>query len=403
MTSLSKQIGCIFLIIGTSLGGGILAIPMLLSYFGAIPGTIIMFVIWLLMTYSTLAVAEACQHYDIGISYIGLSHKLFGKVGQLTVYICAFGILYGMLTAYISAMGSTFNEYFGVDPKIVELIFVIIFAFFILKGTSSAEILNRVFLTLKLIIIISVIVGLILHMNPILLLKTANPNMEQMAMVMPVLATTFSAHIVIPTVRNYIGNKSDDIRRVIMIASFIILAIYVLWIIAIFGCIPIHGTNTSFAHFTSHDASLSVEEFLKIISVNIDDKIVTNALFTFIALSVTTAFIALSLSLRDLYLDRFEKLRNVSIVPKTVILTILLFCIPLLINFTFANIFLKMLSIVGLFALVMLVSCPLNMVRLLRNKGNKLIYPSMSVKFLNRLALTVSGLIIALQLIDYFL
>ena len=403
MTSLSKQIGCIFLIIGTSLGGGILAIPMLLSYFGAIPGTIIMFVIWLLMTYSTLAVAEACQHYDIGISYIGLSHKLFGKVGQLIVYICAFGILYGMLTAYISAMGSTFNEYFGIDSKIVELIFVVIFAFFILKGTSSAEILNRVFLTLKLIIIMSVIIGLIFHMNPILLLKTANPNMEQMAMVMPVLATTFSAHIVIPTVRNYIGDKSDDIRRVIMISSFIILAIYVLWIIAIFGCIPIHGTNTSFAHFTSHDASLSVEEFLKIISVNIDDKIVTNALFAFIALSVTTAFIALSLSLRDLYLDRFEKLRNVSIVPKTVILTILLFCIPLLINFTFANIFLQMLSIVGLFALVMLVSCPLNMVRLLRNKGNKLIYPSMNVKFLNRLALTVSGLIIALQLIDYFL
>ncbi|MDE4957203.1 amino acid permease, partial [Francisella tularensis subsp. holarctica] len=35
--------GCIFIIIGTSLGGGILAIPLILSYFGAIIGCLIMF------------------------------------------------------------------------------------------------------------------------------------------------------------------------------------------------------------------------------------------------------------------------------------------------------------------------------------------------------------------------
>ncbi|MDE5018717.1 amino acid permease, partial [Francisella tularensis subsp. holarctica] len=59
MIIINKKIGCIFIIIGTTLGGGILAIPMILTYFGAIIGCLIMFFMWLLMTYSTLAVAEA--------------------------------------------------------------------------------------------------------------------------------------------------------------------------------------------------------------------------------------------------------------------------------------------------------------------------------------------------------
>lgn len=115
MTSINKQIGSIFLIIGTSLGGGILAIPMILSSFGVVIGCIIMFLMWLLMTYSTLAVAEACLHFESGISYLGLAHKLFKKPGVILVYICAFGILYGMLAAYISAIGSSFESLLDIN------------------------------------------------------------------------------------------------------------------------------------------------------------------------------------------------------------------------------------------------------------------------------------------------
>ncbi|KHS42975.1 hypothetical protein IX99_02760 [Francisella tularensis] len=103
MISINKQIGCIFIIIGTSLGGGILAIPMILSYFCAIIGCLIMFLMWLLMTYSTLAVAEACLHFEKGISYLGLAHKLFKKTWDcFSLYLCIWDTLWYVSSLYIS-------------------------------------------------------------------------------------------------------------------------------------------------------------------------------------------------------------------------------------------------------------------------------------------------------------
>ncbi|MDE5007093.1 amino acid transporter, partial [Francisella tularensis subsp. holarctica] len=71
---------------------------------------------------------------------------------------CAFGILYGMLAAYISAIGSSFESLLNINYIVIEICFVIIFGVFILKGTGSAEWLNRIFLRLKLIIILFTII-----------------------------------------------------------------------------------------------------------------------------------------------------------------------------------------------------------------------------------------------------
>ncbi len=401
MVSVSKQIGSIFLIIGTSLGGGILAIPMLLSYFGAIPGTIIMFLLWLLMTYSTLAIAEACQHFEKGISFLGLAHKLFGRFGIVLVYICSFGILYGMLTAYISATGSTFQSIFGLNHITSELLFVAIFGAFILKGTKHAEWLNRFFLSTKLIIIIIALVLLLKTVNIQYLELSSFDNLKQLCITLPVLATTFSAHVIIPTVRNYVGDNPKEIRRIIMIASLIILSIYTLWIITIFGNIAIFGGENSFQTFlANHSSQDAVIQFLAILKVNIDSHFIITAVYTFISISVTTAFITLSLALKDLILDR-SKIKDITNPKRTIILSFLLFILPIIINYYFEKLFLMALSVVGLFSLIMLVTCPLNMVRLLRNQGYALIYSSMKNRFLNIFAITVSITIIIFQILDY--
>ncbi|MFC4892277.1 amino acid permease [Pseudofrancisella aestuarii] len=402
MVSINKQIGCIFLILGTSLGGGILAIPMLLSYFGTIPGIIIMFLVWLLMTYSTLAIAEACMHFERGISFLGLAHKTFGKFGIVLVYICSFGILYGMLTAYIAAIGQTYSNIFNFSVLFSQILFIILFGFFILKGTTHAEWLNRIFLSIKLIIIIFVLALLISQAKLDNLGDYELSNIKELFIVIPVLATTFSAHVIIPTIRNYVGDYPKELRRIILIASFIILAIYSLWVVAIFGNISINEGDKSFKFFLEKDSMMSVSEFLNILKVNLGNGLVTKALFAFIAISVTTAFITLSLSLRDLILDKsnIEKLKPV---VKNILLIGLLFGIPIVIDYCFNKIFIMALSIVGLLALIMLVACPLNMVRILRKSGLKLKYKIMENKFINGLALAVSLIIIFLQLLDYLL
>lgn len=403
MTSINKQIGCIFLIIGTSLGGGILAIPMILSYFSAIIGSIIMFLMWLLMTYSTLAVAEACLHFEKGISYLGLAHKLFKKPGIVLVYICAFGILYGMLAAYISAIGSSFESLLNINYIVIEISFVIIFGGFILKGTGSAEWLNRVFLSAKLIIILFTIILLFKSIRLTNLDSYSFSNYEQLIIALPILATTFSAHIIIPSVVNYLGPYPKDIRRIIIIASLIILAIYICWIISIFGNIAIYGSKNSFAEILkSLSSEDSVTQLIYILKANIKFSEIISFIYAFITISVTTAFITLSLALKDLILDRF-KMTSLSKLNKNIMLSFLLFMLPIILNYYFKKLFLIALSVVGLFSLIMLVSCPLYMVRILRKRNHQIIYKSMQNSKLNNFALFSAVIIIIFQIIDYIL
>ncbi|MBK2106936.1 amino acid permease [Francisella philomiragia] len=403
MTSINKQIGSIFLIIGTSLGGGILAIPMILSSFGVVIGCIIMFLMWLLMTYSTLAVAEACLHFESGISYLGLAHKLFKKPGVILVYICAFGILYGMLAAYISAIGSSFESLLDINYVIIEISFVIIFGGFILKGTGPAEWLNRVFLTVKLIIILFTILLLFKSINISKLDSYSFGTLKEVIVTLPILATTFSAHIIVPSVVNYVGPHPKDIRRIIIVASLIILVIYVCWIVSIFGNIAIYGDKNSFAEvLKSLSSEDSVTQLIYILKANIQSSEVITLIYTFITISVTTAFITLSLALKDLILDRF-KMNNLSTLSKNILLSFLLFMLPIILNYYFKKLFLIALSVVGLFSLIMLVSCPLNMVRILRNRNFEIIYKSMKNSKLNNFALAIAIIIIIFQVIDYIL
>ncbi|MFV9931617.1 MAG: aromatic amino acid transport family protein [Francisella endosymbiont of Hyalomma asiaticum] len=403
MTSINKQIGCIFLIIGTSLGGGILAIPIILSYFSAIIGFIIMFLMWLLMTYSTLAVAEACLHFEKGISYIGLAHKLFKKPGIVLVYICAFGILYGMLAAYISAIGSSFESLLNINYIVIEISFVIIFGGFILKGTGSAEWLNRFFLSVKLIIILFIIILLFKSIRLTNLGSYSFSNFEQLIIALPILATTFSAHIIIPSVVNYLGPHPKDIRKIIIIASLIILAIYICCIISIFGNIAIYGSKNSFAEILkSLSSEDSVTQLIYILKANIKSSEIISFIYAFITISVTTAFITLSLALKDLILDRF-KMTSLSKLNKNILLSFLLFMLPIILNYFFKKLFLIALSVVGLFSLIMLVSCPLYMVRILRKHNYQIIYKSMQNSKLNNFALFSAVIIIIFQIIDYIL
>lgn len=107
-----------------------------------------------------------------------------------------------------------------------------------------------------------------------------------------------------------------------MIASLIILLIYTCWIIAIFGNIAIYGNKNSFAAILSGSLSSedSVTQLIYILKANIKSHEIITLIYSFISISVTTAFITLSLALKDLILDRF-KMNSLSNINKNILLS----------------------------------------------------------------------------------
>lgn len=146
----------------------------------------------------------------------------------------------------------------------------------------------------------------------------------------------------------------------------------------------------------------SVTQLIYILKANIKSSEIISFIYSFITISVTTAFITLSLALKDLILDRF-KMANLSKINKNILLSFLLFMLPIILNYYFKKLFLIALSIVGLFSLIMLVSCPLYMVRILRKRNYQIIYKSMQNSKFNNLALLSAAVIIIFQIVDYIL
>ncbi len=242
--SLSRQIGAILMIIGTEVGAGILALPILVAHFGFIPGFILLVAIWLIMTYTTFVVCEINLSMPAGTSFAGMANKLFGYVGRVIVWICFLLILYPILVAYISASGSAFNEILHISINSASILFVIILALFVFGGTGKVDLINRILLGTKLGLLIFICVILVPHANNDFLLAVKQIPVRFLLLALPVFITSFVGHIIIPTLRVYLNSDIKALRRVIWIGTVIPFLLYLVWIIAIIGNIPPSGNNS---------------------------------------------------------------------------------------------------------------------------------------------------------------
>ena len=93
--TLNRLIGSIFILIGTEVGAGILALPILVAHYGVLTvGCALLFVTWLIMTYTTFVVCDINFSMPSGTNFAGMSQKIFGFWGLAVAWICMLLIFY---------------------------------------------------------------------------------------------------------------------------------------------------------------------------------------------------------------------------------------------------------------------------------------------------------------------
>lgn len=58
MSSFNKQFGAIFILIGTEVGAGVLALPLVVANFGFLYGCALLVIAWLIMMYTTFLICK---------------------------------------------------------------------------------------------------------------------------------------------------------------------------------------------------------------------------------------------------------------------------------------------------------------------------------------------------------
>lgn len=395
--SLNRQIGSTFVVIGTEVGAGILALPILIAHIGFPLGCLIMLIVWALMTYTALLLCEANLALEDGVSFASMAKQILGFPGQVVVWISFLILLYSIMVAYISAAGSAFNTVSPLGSHVISLIFVAVLGFFVILGTTAVDWVNRILLSIKLVLLLFVCIILTPHIHGSHLLPSFFKS-GVLFSALPVFVTSFTSHLIIPPLRSYLKSDAKALTRVIIIGSIVPLILYVLWLMGIIGVIPYTGDN-SFAVLFNKGTDANVGDILNLMKANLNNEIFYGPVSLFSNISVTTSFLGVSLALYYFLLDGF-KLNSLAKLPKNLVAALLTFALPLFIVWFFPDIFIKALGYVGLCCSILLIIVPFFMLKKLMAVNHQFKIKYIKNNFFLYLSLLLGVAVVLIQLVN---
>jgi tyrosine-specific transport protein len=304
----NRAIGSILIIAGTTVGAGILALPMISSGEGFPYAIITLVGLWALMLYGALMILEVNLIFPHGSSFSTLGAKTLGRPGQIVMNLCMMLLFYCLTAAYISG-GTDFittglQQYFHVHspPWLNSIIFTVVLGALVSWNTYAVDVANRFLLSIKMIAFFIVIFFLFPHVNYSML--AVHPHGSYfILMTIPIFFTAFGFHGSIPSIVKYVGHHPKTLRRIFVIGSAIPLVLYLLWEIVTLGILPRQG-SVSFAAIAAQHGT--VANFIDMLSKVINIKFITVGINFFTAIAMTTSFLGVTLGLSDFFADIFK-------------------------------------------------------------------------------------------------
>lgn len=300
--SKNKFLGGILIVAGTTIGGGMLALPLTSAFAGFGLSLAILIGMWGLMTYTALITLEMNLFFKKGVSISYAAEYFLGKFGK-TVSTFAIGLLfYALLSAYMAGGASIFNQLLGylfcldLSSNFLVIIFGVVFAGIILARTRVVDTANRWLIIIKSACLIAIIIAIIPKVEVSLLSYAPDKISIYLPLLIPLFFTSFGFHGSIPTIVNYIGPDAKKLRVAFIVGSSVPLVVYIIWEALSLGMVPLEGAN-SFAEV--HAAGGDIGLFTRTLSRIAGDGWLVLACQGFTFLAIVTSFLGVGLGLFD--------------------------------------------------------------------------------------------------------
>jgi tyrosine-specific transport protein len=303
---MGKMIGSIFLLMGTLIGGGMLAIPLVSSGVSFLYTALLLICMWMLMLFTGLLFLEVNLAYPFPqTNFSSMASHTLGKMGKILTATSYLILLYSLVAAYVSAGGSLLNQglqlmQIHIPTQIASLLFVLLLGGFVIHGIRAVDYLNRLFFSLKALFLLLVLF-LSFPKIHISYLSSAQHSGKFLWAAAPIFLCAFGYHILIPVLSQYLNYKKNRIRFVLFLGSFFTLILYLLWLAVTMGAIP----RESFLALAEQKGS--VGEFVSLFSNLLKSRWIESALLGFANITVTTCFLGVCLGLFDFLADFLKK------------------------------------------------------------------------------------------------
>ncbi|WP_173236387.1 amino acid permease [Legionella antarctica] len=350
----SKLIGGILLIVGTSIGGGMLALPVSTAEVGFSNSLFFLFFCWLVMTAGALLVLEVNLRLPAGSNMISMAKSTLGVPGQIIAWITYLFLLYTLLAAYISGGSDVFSSilhkvHIDLPNWITSIVFTALFSIVVYKGIRSVDYVNRGLMFGKLGVYVLLVVIISPHISPVGLVGGSARAFTGTLMI---LVTSFGFASIVPSLRDYFDNDVRTLRRVILFGSLIPLVCYIIWDAVIMGVVSREGTDGLIALMNSEHATSGLTEAL---NHSVQSQWISGFFGFFTSICMVTAFLGVSLGLFDFLADGLKLKKSGNEGKYTLALT---FLPPLAVVLFNPGIYLHALSYAGICCVVLLLLLP---------------------------------------------
>ena len=287
------------MIVGTSIGGGMLALPVSTTETGFFNSIFFLFACWLIMTAGALLILEVNVRMPAGSNMVSMAKSTLGLPGQILAWITYLFLLYTLLAAYISGgadvLNSLLNKLNLFPPTwITSLLFTSLFSAVVYGGIKTVDYVNRGLMIGKLGVYVLLVAIISPHANPASL---HSGSLGAISSSLMILIASFGFASIVPSLRDYFDNDIKMLRKLIIIGSFIPLICYIVWNALIMSVISNQGL-LNLLH--SEHATSGLTDAL---SNAVQSNWITGFFSFFTSICMLTAFLGVSIGLFDFLAD----------------------------------------------------------------------------------------------------
>ncbi|MBU1559151.1 MAG: hypothetical protein KKE46_01345 [Gammaproteobacteria bacterium] len=354
-----KIIGGVLLITGVSVGAGMLVLPIYTGAYGFQSSVVLLFGCWFVMTLSAYFMLEVSLWMPLHTNLTTMLRKTLSLPMQIIVWFAYLILLYALMTVYFEGLGGILSEFFRNTFHLhlpywsVVLFTAVLFMVFIQAGAKAVEPLNRFLIIFMLGIFIVLVSSITHHVN---VRMFEHPYHWQIWYVMSLGIAAFSYHVIIPSLRDYLGGNIKALRITIFLGGLIPLVMYLVWEAVVLGIIPMQG-KLGLNVLAEYHATAPVLARVLSHLLNQPGFSIGFRLFSFFAIS--TSALGFGLAIYDFLADAMFTRKSIT---SQIVVPVLAFMPPFLFATYFPGRFEKLLEYSGFFSTLLFVFLPALMV-----------------------------------------
>ncbi|MBY5993520.1 amino acid permease [Ferrimonas balearica] len=295
----SKLIGATLIVAGTSIGAGMLALPIATAAIGFWPALCLMTAIWALSGYCALLVMEVNLKVGFEANLHTMTGQVLGRGAQVLGALAMLALLYALTAAYLTGGASLLSlklaDHLPLTPASSTLLFAFGLGGAVLFGVATVDRLVRLLFALKVLALLAVLWALLPQVqgaNLVVSLAESAQHQGVWVAALPIILTSFGFHVCIPTLVRYLEGDVTRLRQALLLGSALPLVCYALWLAAALGPLAPEqqqalGQGDGLANLVQALSATSGQGWL------------ARALTGFADLALLTSFLGVALSLFD--------------------------------------------------------------------------------------------------------